>query len=114
MTEGATSCELVVDAWQADQKVARGSQEIQLLHRSNEWLRPQAKPERLQALVEAGGGQMVSSKDDLDALLRSIEIAPGEVLIHQLPLWDHGMLWSLLLSLLAIDWIFRRRGVQHT
>ena len=105
---------LVVDAWQADQKVARGSLEIQLLHRSNEWLRPQAKPERLQAVVEAGGGRMVSSKEELDALLRSFEIAPGEVMIHQLPLWDHWVLWTLMLSLLAIDWILRRRGVQHT
>ncbi|WP_182865875.1 glutamine amidotransferase [Rhodopirellula sp. JC639] len=101
---------LVVDAWLGNQKIATESLQLQLLHRSTEWLHPQANPERLQRVVDAGGGQMVSSPLELQALLESLDIAPGEVLIHKLPAWDHWMLWTMLLAVLAIDWILRRRG----
>lgn len=105
------SVRLEVTAWQGDEKVATNSLELQLLHRSDEWLRPQSRPETLAMVAEAGGGGVLKSADDFGALLRSFEIAPGEVLVHKLPMWDHWILWTMLLLILAIDWTLRRRSV---
>ena len=53
---------------------------------------------------------MLSSERELNQLLQSFDSAPGEVLVHKLPLWDHSLVWVTLLGLLAVDWTLRRRG----
>lgn len=102
------SAHLVVTAWDGDQVVATNSVELQILHRSDEWLRPQSKPETLQLVADAGGGKLIASADELALLMRSIDVAPGEVLVHKLPMWDHWILWTLILATLAIEWVLRR------
>ena len=101
---------LIVTAWDGDEVVASESVQLQLLHDSTEWLRPQSQPETLRRVAEAGGGTLLSSERELNQLLRSFDSAPGEVLVHGLPLWDHSLIWAILLGLLAIEWTLRRRG----
>jgi uncharacterized membrane protein len=101
---------LLVTAWEGDEEVASQSIELQLLHDSSEWLRPQSQPETLRLVAEAGGGTVLSSERELTQLLRSFDSAPGEVLVHTLPIWDHSLVWMTLLGVLAVDWTLRRRG----
>ncbi|MCM2372764.1 glutamine amidotransferase [Aporhodopirellula aestuarii] len=100
---------LVVTAWLADKQVASESIELQLLHQSEEWLKPQSQPETLQLVAESSGGSILTSDDDLMRLLRSYDSAPGERLIHTVPLWDRPWIWVGLLSGLVVDWVLRRR-----
>ncbi|MCM2372765.1 glutamine amidotransferase [Aporhodopirellula aestuarii] len=100
---------LVVTAWLADQQVASESIELQLLHQSDEWLNPQSQPETLQLVAESSGGSILTSADELTRLLRSYDSAPGERLIHKVPLWDRSWVWIGLLSGLVVDWVLRRR-----
>jgi uncharacterized membrane protein len=102
--------DLVVTAWEGDEQVASESIELQLLHDSSEWLRPQSQPETLRLVAESGGGTVLSSERELSQLLRSFDSAPGEVLVHTLPLWDHSLVWVIFLGVLAVDWTLRRRG----
>lgn len=101
---------LEVTAWEGDEEVADASIELQLLHDSKEWLRPQARPDTLQRIAESGGGSVLSSASELEQLLRSFQSAPGESLVHQLPRWDRSLIWAAFLGLLVLDWTLRRRG----
>jgi uncharacterized membrane protein len=103
------SVRLSVSAWDGDQEVASELVELQLLHNSSEWLDPQARPETLAEVAEAGGGKLLSDGGELSALLRSFKPPPGEVLVHTLPLWDRPFIWMMFLGTLAIEWTLRRR-----
>ncbi|MCA9135443.1 MAG: hypothetical protein KDB00_01755 [Planctomycetales bacterium] len=100
---------LEVTAWDGDEKVATNSIELQVIHRSDEWLNPQSRPETLALVAEAGGGRMLTSADELNRLLRSFDVAAGEIMVHKLPMWDHWILWTLILLILGVDWTLRRR-----
>ena len=101
---------LVVEAWDGEKRVAANSVELQFLRRSGEWLRPQARPDVLELVAESGGGRVLSGQADLESLLQTFGVAPGESLIHKLPIWDRWIVWILLLGLLAAEWILRRRS----
>jgi uncharacterized membrane protein len=102
--------QLIVQAWDGNQEVARETVELQLLNRSKEWLRPQTRPEILQEVAEAGGGKLLDNSQELSQLLRSFDSSPGEVLVHQLPLWDNSLIWATLVGALVVEWTLRRRG----
>ncbi len=103
---------VVVTAYQGDEKIASDTVEIQLLHDSKEWLHPQSQPETLKRITTAYGGTVLSSDADLERLLASFDPAPGEKLIHTKPLWDRAWVWMMLLSTLAVEWSLRRRSVS--
>lgn len=107
------SVQLIVQAWDGDEEVARETVHLQLLNQSEEWLRPQTRPETLREVADVGGGRMLDNQQDLDQLLRSFESSPGEVLVHRLPLWDHSLIWATLVGALAIEWTLRRRGTTE-
>ena len=47
--------------------------------------------------------------DELAQHLDSSAKAPGEIVVHRTPVWDHPALWLVLLGLLATEWTVRRR-----
>lgn len=104
------SAVLVVQAWEGDKEVASELVELQLIHDSKEWLKPQARPDTLQGVVQAGVGRMLESPREMLELLSSLDASAGEVLVHQLPLWDHSLIWLTLVGALALEWTLRRRG----
>ncbi len=108
LTTPMQTVRLLVTAWEGDVPIASESIEIQLLHDSKEWLRPQSQPEILKQIAESCGGSLLSSQSDLERLLRSYDAAPSEVLTHTTPLWDRAWVWMSLLGLLTIEWILRR------
>ncbi len=103
---------VLVTAWQGEEQIATDAIEIQLLHNSKEWLRPQTQPETLARITAAYGGTVISSDADLERLLASFDAAPSEKLIHTKPLWDRAWVWMTLLGALAVEWAIRRRSVS--
>jgi hypothetical protein len=101
---------LQVAATDSGEEIARTTLDIQLLDDSIELLDPRPAPENLLSLAELSGGRILKQPDDLVDLLRGLQTSEGEVLVHQVPLWDRPMLWVLLIGLLAIEWSLRRRA----
>jgi hypothetical protein len=99
---------LLVTAWQGEEKIATESVRIQLLNRSDEWLDAQVDTELLRATSQNSGGSVLTGADELVELVQGYQAAPGEVLLHSLPVWDHWLLWSALLAALALEWGLRR------
>jgi hypothetical protein len=64
----------------------------------------------LRQLAEASGGRVLQTAEDLAGVLASFPSTPGDVLVHQTPLWDRPSVWGLLLALLACEWALRRRA----
>ncbi len=101
---------LLIQAWEGSEEVARESVELQLLRDSKEWLRPQAQPEILRRVAESGGGSLLETEPELLELLRSFDSSKGDTLVHELPIWDHTLIWFALIGALALEWTIRRRG----
>ena len=100
----------VVATGENGEEVARMTLDIQLLDDSIELLNPRPAPENLKMLADSSGGRVLSRPAELTMLLRELETSEGEVLVHQTPLWDHPLLWLLLLGLLVSEWSLRRRA----
>jgi hypothetical protein len=103
---------LVVQAWEGEQEVATASIELQLLNDSKEWLRPQSRPEVLRGVAESGGGDLLTTEQQVSRLLRSFHSAPGDLIVHRLPLWDRSLIWVAIVGSLATEWTLRRRGIR--
>jgi uncharacterized membrane protein len=101
---------LTLDVIAQDQTktVAQTTLDVQLLDDPVEFHDPRPDPAQLERLAEASGGQVLRTANDLSKLLRSYSSTEGEVLVQRTPLWDHPLLWSLLLVLLTVDWCLRR------
>ncbi len=99
---------LVVTAWQGKEMIATDSVRIQLLNRSDEWIDAQVDTELLRSTSQNSGGSVLTGSDELLEMVRGYQAAPGEVLLHSLPVWDHWLLWSALLAVLTLEWGLRR------
>ena len=100
----------VASADESGKEIARSTVEIQLLDDSIELLTPRPAPENLETLAELSGGRVLRHPSELAEMLRELQTAEGELLVHQMPLWDRPTLWLLLVGLLAIEWSLRRRA----
>ncbi|MCA9223753.1 MAG: hypothetical protein KDA71_25755, partial [Planctomycetales bacterium] len=105
--------ELLVTAYDGDQQIAAKTVRLHLLHDSKEWLDPLSRPEVLDEIAAASGGRRLSGPREFTDLLGSFDPTPGEVLFHNVPLWDSPLLWTLLVVLLALEWITRRLSQFH-
>jgi uncharacterized membrane protein len=99
---------LDVLAYDKDRVVAQTTLDIQLLDDPAEFHDPQPDPARLEEIARASGGKVLRSAEDLVHVLGSYTSTPGEVVVQKAPLWDHAVLWLLLLALLTAEWIVRR------
>ena len=66
-------------------------------------------PEHLVQLATASGGQVLKTPEELANLLTRQSRAADRLIVSRRPVWDHPLLWALLLGLLAAEWIIRRR-----
>ena len=108
---GSTLQELRLDlvAFDGEHRVAQTSLDLQLLDDPAEFLDPRPDSARLVQLASATGGRVLKSPDELAELLTR-EVRTGDrVLISRIPIWDHPLVWALLLGLLVAEWILRRR-----
>jgi uncharacterized membrane protein len=99
---------LDVSAYDGDKIATQASLDVQVLDDPVEYQDPRPDPARLEQLAHDSGGSVVKSAEQLAGILNACQAAPGEVIVHKTPLWDHAGLWLVLLSLLTADWMLRR------
>jgi hypothetical protein len=93
-------------------KFAQMRVDLQLLDDPAEFLDPRPDGDLLVRLAAATGGQVLRSPEALVDLLTRRGPALDRSITYQKPLWDHPLIWALMLGLLAIEWIVRRfRGL---
>ena len=74
-----------------------------------EFVDPRPDPGRLAQLASSTGGQVLKTPEELAALLTDQARAADRLIVSLIPVWDHPLVWALLLGLLAAEWIIRRR-----
>jgi hypothetical protein len=99
---------LEVTAENGSKTIAQATLDVQLLDDPVEFHDPRPDTAQLERLAEASGGQVLRTPLDLTRLLGSYSTTEGEVIVQRTPLWDHPLLWGLLLGLLTVDWCLRR------
>jgi uncharacterized membrane protein len=99
---------LEVAAYDKGLLIGQTSLEVQDLDDPVEFYDPRPDPIRLEELARSSGGEVLHSPDELARLLRSLDTAPGEVIVNRFPVWDHAAIWFVLLALLTIEWVLRR------
>jgi uncharacterized membrane protein len=99
---------LEVSAHDGDKLAAQAALDVQVLDDPVEYQDPRPDPARLEQLARDSGGTVVHTAEQLAGILNACKTAPGEVVVHKTPLWDHAALWLLLLTLLTADWMLRR------
>ena len=83
-----------VIAFDGSREVARADVEIQVREDPPEFRDPRPDPERLAALAEASGGQVIHDARSLAAVLRNAKRNPEVTIISRTPLWDHSPVWG--------------------
>jgi hypothetical protein len=85
------------------------SLDVQILHDPFEQQNPFPNHELLRNVAAASGGQVLRSADDLAAVLRDVPVNVGPPVVKRLPMWSNWWLIGGLLSLLTVEWCWRRR-----
>lgn len=101
---------LEVTAMHQGKEVGKGRVNVQLLPDSRELDQPQATRATLETLAKATGGQVFQSPEALATELGKLPVTPGDRIVARSPVWDHPLLWTAILGLLAVEWTLRRRA----
>jgi hypothetical protein len=107
---GSTTHKLVLDvvAFDGDNEVARTNLDLQVIDDPAEFRDPRPDIDLLTKLAKATGGSVVHNAAELASLLGKHEDASVQLVVTRRPVWDTPMLWSILVGLLATEWIVRR------
>lgn len=100
---------LQVIASEKGQEIGRTTVAVQLLPDSRELDRPAADPSTLEQLAAASGGRVLRSPRELADLIGVLPPTKGDVIVSRTPVWDHPLLWTAIMLLLATEWTLRRR-----
>jgi uncharacterized membrane protein len=98
-----------VVAFDGSREVARADVEIQVCDDPAEFRDPRPDPDALATLAGASGGLVIHDAPALAAILRGAKRNPDLLIVSRTPVWDHPLLWALLVGVLSAEWIVRRR-----
>ncbi len=99
---------LDVAALEGERIVARSSVDLQVIDDPAEFRDPRPDRPTLLKLARDTGGTAIQSAADLVAVLGRHPDASVRLVVSRWPLWDHPLLWLLVLGLLSTEWILRR------
>ena len=98
-----------VAAFDGERIVARSSTQLQTIDDPAEFRDPRPDHPALKKLADASGGRMIQNSTELADLLSRHPDASVRRIVTRRPLWDHPVLWLLLLGVLTSEWVLRRR-----
>ncbi len=84
------------------------SMQIQLLHDPFEQQNPFPNHDLLKTIADTSGGKVVNSARELAALISDLPITAGPPTLSRSPLWSSWWVWSLLVGMLTVEWLWRR------
>ncbi len=84
------------------------SLDIQILHDPFEQQNPFPNHELLASIAKHSGGSIITDATQLAEVLRAVPMKVGTPTVTKTPLWSTWWLWTWLLGLLSVEWIWRR------
>lgn len=110
LTVGSASQSLRVELTAMDEftQVDSTSLDIQILHDPFEQQNPFPNHNLLKLIAKHSGGQVINDSAQLAEVLRNVPMKVGSPIVTKTPLWSTWWLWSWLLGLLSVEWIWRR------
>jgi uncharacterized membrane protein len=110
LTVGSASQSLRVEltAMEEFTQVDSTSLDIQILHDPFEQQNPFPNHELLASIAKHSGGQVINDSTQLAEVLRDVPMKVGSPIVTKTPLWSTWWLWTWLLGLLSVEWIWRR------
>jgi hypothetical protein len=108
---GSTLHKFILDvaALEGDRLVAHSSVDLQVIDDPAEFRDPRPDRAALLELARNTGGTVIESPAALAAALGRHPDASVRKFVTRWPLWDHPLLWFLLLGFLSTEWILRRK-----
>ena len=110
LTVGSASQSLRVEltAMEEFTQVDSTSLDIQILHDPFEQQNPFPNHELLASIAKHSGGSVITDATQLAEVLRDVPMKVGTPIVKKTPLWSTWWLWTWLLGLLSVEWIWRR------
>ena len=110
LTVGSASQSLRVEltAMEEFTQVDSTSLDIQILHDPFEQQNPFPNHELLASIAKHSGGRVIHDATQLAEVLRDVPMKVGSPIVNKTPLWSTWWLWTWLLGLLSVEWIWRR------
>ncbi|MFM9965798.1 MAG: glutamine amidotransferase [Planctomycetaceae bacterium] len=110
LTVGSASQSLRVEltAMEEFTQVDSTSLDIQILHDPFEQQNPFPNHDLLTSIAKHSGGRVINDSTQLAEVLRDVPMKVGSPIVKKTPLWSTWLLWTWLLGLLSIEWIWRR------
>ena len=62
----------------------------------------------LASIAKHSGGKVINDAAQLAEVLRDVPMKVGSPIVKKTPLWSTWWLWTWLLGLLSVEWIWRR------
>lgn len=84
------------------------SLEVHILHDPFEYQNPFPDHDLLKQVARISGGQVLESSDDLAAMITNIDVKQGPPVVRKSPLWSNWWMWTMIVGLLTVDWLWRR------
>ncbi len=112
LTSGAAnqSLRLELTAYEDLTQVDSTSLDIQILHDPFELQNPFPNHELLRRIATLSGGKVLSNSADLAQVLGEIPVKVGAPIVTKSPVWSSWLLWSWVVGLLSIEWLWRRKA----
>ncbi len=110
LTVGSASQSLRVEltAMEEFTQVDSTSLDIQILHDPFEQQNPFPNHDLLVSIAKHSGGKVINDATQLAEVLRDVPMKVGSPIVKKTPLWSTWWLWTWLLGLLSVEWIWRR------
>ncbi len=110
LTVGSASQSLRVEltAMEEFTQVDSTSLDIQVLHDPFEQQNPFPNHELLTSIARHSGGQVITEASQLATVLRDVPLKAGTPVVKKTPLWPNWWLWTWMLGLLTVEWVWRR------
>ncbi|MCI0684867.1 MAG: glutamine amidotransferase [Gemmataceae bacterium] len=109
-TGGAShSLRLELTAYEDYTQVDSTSLDLQILHDPFELQNPFPNHELLKQIATLSGGQVLDGPRDLAQVLASLPVKIGPPITSKTPLWSTWPLWTWIIGLLTVEWLWRRK-----
>jgi uncharacterized membrane protein len=99
---------LELTAYEGQTQIDSSSLDVQVLSDPHEQQNPLPNREFLTALARATGGREFTDANDLAEALKELAIISGPETVRRTPLWNREWILGALLTLLAVEWFWRR------
>lgn len=111
LSSGSASHSLRVEltAYEDLTQVDSTSLDVQILHDPFELQNPFPNHDLLKKIAGLSGGRILSGASDLTRILEDLPVKVGPPVTKKTPIWSTWALWTWLLGLLTIEWLWRRK-----